>query len=53
MAAKKKTAKKKAPAKKAPTDKTQTVNPKNGALESDCIWDDGVLCDKRTRLPVK
>lgn len=51
---KSKTRRKAAPkAPKAPkVDRTLTVNARNGAIESDRIWIDGVLCDKRSKLPV-
>jgi hypothetical protein len=53
MAAKKKTTKgKRAVKKSAPKDATQSINP-NGAIESDCIYVDGVLCRKDTGAPVK
>lgn len=37
---------------RVPVDRSLVVNQRNGALESDCIYIDGVLCDKRSRLPV-
>lgn len=48
---KKKPAPKAAKAPARPVDRTLRVNQRNGALESDRIWIDGVLCDKRSKLP--
>lgn len=53
MAAKKKTTKGKSATKKtAPKDATQTISPE-GAIESECVYIDGVLCRKDTGAPVK